>query len=418
MPIQLIHVSDIHFGSGESHGQINPETGLNVRFEDFVAALAKVVDYALDKRIDVFLFSGDAYKNATPEPVYQKMFARELKRLSNGGIKTILLVGNHDQLLRSTSSHAMSVFQSLEVPGMITIDQPKLCRLETKNGAMQLIGLPHVTRHQLMTKESYNSLSSAAIDRKLVEHVTNLLRGYYDQLDPSVPTVVTAHMSLDKALAGIEQELLIGYTLTFPTEIFIDPKVDYAALGHVHKHQVIRDRAPAIVYAGSLERVDFGEEAEDKGFVHVSLERENTSYQFHSIQPRPFVTVDLDLHDTDDPTEKLLRSIEKNTIPGCVLRVRYKIKEDQVHKIDEEPLRKAASIALTYRIQPDIVPSHNRSRLPQLTESLATSPLVALESYLAEIAPERKEQLLKKARTLINDVQSNSIPNSSDVDKN
>ena len=39
--IQMVHVSDIHFGSGETHGRINPLTGLNVRFEDFVEALEK-----------------------------------------------------------------------------------------------------------------------------------------------------------------------------------------------------------------------------------------------------------------------------------------------------------------------------------------------------------------------------------------
>ncbi len=111
-PLHIIHVSDIHFGSGEVHGPLNPDTGLNVRFEDFVAALDKVVDYAINIEADVFLFSGDAYKTANPEPIYQKMFATRLKRLSDSGIKTILLVGNHDQILRSTNSHAMSVFQA------------------------------------------------------------------------------------------------------------------------------------------------------------------------------------------------------------------------------------------------------------------------------------------------------------------
>src|SRR5271154_5274561 len=101
MPIKLIHVSDIHFGSGESHGPVNPESGLNVRFEDFVTAFEKVVDYTIANRADVFLFSGDAYRNALPEPIYQKTFAIYLKRLSDAGVKTILLVGNHDQVLKS-----------------------------------------------------------------------------------------------------------------------------------------------------------------------------------------------------------------------------------------------------------------------------------------------------------------------------
>ena len=135
MSISLVHVSDIHFGSGESHGRINAATGLNTRFEDFVLALSKVVDFAIAKQSDVFLFSGDAYRNASPEPIYQKMFASQLKRLSDAQIKTILVVGNHDQILRSSQSHSMSVFQSLEVPGIITVDRPMSIKLDTKNGA-------------------------------------------------------------------------------------------------------------------------------------------------------------------------------------------------------------------------------------------------------------------------------------------
>jgi exonuclease SbcD len=404
MPIQLIHVSDIHFGSGESHGRVNPKTGLNVRFEDFVLALSKTVDFAIEHKVDVFLFSGDAYRNASPEPVYQKMFAAELKRLSNAGIQTILVVGNHDQILRSTSSHSMSVFQSLEVPGVITIDKP-ICRvIDTPNGAFQLIGLPHITRHQMMTLEKYANLPAATLDRLLVEKITDMLRGYYESLDPQLPTVVTAHMSLDRALAGIEQELLIGYTLTFPVEMFIDPRIDYVALGHIHRHQVIREQQPAITYAGSLERVDFGEEKEDKGFIHVVLERKKVDFKFHSIDPRPFVTVEADLTNSENPTARLVEKIEKAIKPGCVLRVRYKINQEQLEQIDEDALQSSGRAALTFKIYPEIVSNNSRARLPQLTETSVSSPISALETYLDEVAPERKDQLVERARLLMEEI--------------
>jgi len=108
-------------------------------------------------------------------------------------------------------------------------------------------------------------------------------------------------MGVDSALSGIEQELLIGYTLTFPAEMFVDPLVDYVALGHIQA-SIIKASEPAIVYAGSLERVDFGEEREDKGFLHVQVERGHCRYEFHSIQPRPFVTVSVNLVDAEEPS--------------------------------------------------------------------------------------------------------------------
>ncbi|MBX3073622.1 exonuclease SbcCD subunit D [Candidatus Obscuribacterales bacterium] len=401
MAIHLIHVSDIHFGSGESHGRINPDTGLNTRLEDFVLALKKVVDYAISQNIDVFLFSGDAYKNASPEPIYQKLFARELKRLSEAGIKTILVVGNHDQILRSTQSHAMSVFQSLEVANVLTVDKPTFELIETKNGPFQLIGLPHITRNNLMAMDKYSGFSSSQIDDVLVHHVHDMLRDYYDELDPLIPCVVTAHMSLDRALAGIEQELLVGYTLTFPSDIFIDSRVDYVAMGHIHKHQVIRDKNPTIVYAGSLERVDFGEEREDKGFIHVILERNKTDFSFKTIDPRPFVTVDVDVTKSVEPTEDIVKCVNRDALQGCVLRVRYKVLQDQMLDVDESQIYRAARDCMSVRVQPEIVNEHMRGRLPELTETSVASPLRALETYLDEVAPDRKDKLIERARDVM-----------------
>jgi exonuclease SbcD len=238
----------------------------------------------------------------------------------------------------------------------------------------------------------------------LVDHVSNILSSFYDQLDASLPTVVTAHMTLDRALAGIEQELLVGYTMTFPSDIFVHPKVDYVALGHVHKHQVLQKSDPAIVYAGSLERVDFGEESEDKGFLHVKLERNNTSYQFHSIAPRPFITIDLDLANEVDPTKTICDKLDKTVVAGCILRVRYRVSQDQLAKLDENKIRAACQNALTVRLQPEIIPNTNRVRLPQLNESTIASPMVALETYLEEFAPERKDALVSRAREVMNEI--------------
>lgn len=406
MAINLIHVSDIHFGSGESHGRINPQTGLNIRFEDFLAALCKCVDYALEKKADVFLFSGDAYKNASPEPMYQKAFASQLKRLSDADIKTILVVGNHDQLLKATQSHSLSVFQSLEVPGLLTVDKPVACTVNTKSGALQLIGIPHVLRHQLVTLEKYRDLGAAEIDRLLVSHLRELLNSYYLDLDVTIPTVVTAHMALDSAVAGIEEELLVGYTLTFPSDLFLNDRIDYVALGHIHKHQVLREVNPAIVYAGSLERVDFGEEREDKGFVHVTLERGHTAFKFVSIAPRPFITVDVDLTEQGNPSAFLLSAVEAALLPGCVMRVRYKIKQEQLLDLREDLVRNLAKETLSLRFIPDIIPSHTRARMPQLTEALAQTPLLALETYLSEVAGERKDKLMAKVKEIVAKVQA------------
>ncbi len=401
MPTKLIHVSDIHFGSGESHGRLNPASGLNVRFEDFAAAFSRVIDFTIDNKADVFLFSGDAYRNAAPEPVYQQAFARQLKRLSDARIPAVLLVGNHDQILRGGASHSMSVFQSLEVPGLTVLETPQLIVLDTAKGKLQIIGMPHVTRHILMTHEKYSQLSAAQIDKVLVKHVGEILADFCNQLDPQLPAVLTAHMMMDTARAGAEQELMVGYSMTFPLEFLIDERIDYVALGHVHGHQILRAEKPLIAYAGSLERVDFGEEFEDKGFLELDITRGAVSAKFHSISPRPFLTIEVDLTNIDDPTDHLILQASKKVPDGAVLRIKYRIQQSRLVEVDEQRVRNSLSNVLSLRFKPEIVFAERPRRMPDVNESAVLQPLQALEKYLNEVSPDEKDSLMARASSLI-----------------
>jgi len=95
--IKILHLSDIHLGSGFSHGRINPETGWNTRLEDFIDALSLCIDRAISEQVDLVLFGGDAFPDATPPPYIQQAFAQQFRRLVDAEIPVVLLVGNHDQ---------------------------------------------------------------------------------------------------------------------------------------------------------------------------------------------------------------------------------------------------------------------------------------------------------------------------------
>jgi len=73
--IKILHLSDIHMGSGFSHGRINPETGLNTRLEDFAATLSKCMDRAISEPVDLVIFGGDAFPDSTPPPFVKEAFA-------------------------------------------------------------------------------------------------------------------------------------------------------------------------------------------------------------------------------------------------------------------------------------------------------------------------------------------------------
>jgi len=80
--IKILHLSDIHMGSGFSHGRLNPKTGLNTRLEDFMGSLSLCIDRAIASPVDLVLFGGDAFPDATPPPFVHEAFASQFRRLA------------------------------------------------------------------------------------------------------------------------------------------------------------------------------------------------------------------------------------------------------------------------------------------------------------------------------------------------
>ena len=93
--IRVLHFADLHIGM-ENYGRLDASTGVNGRVLDFLRRLDEMIDYGLEREVDLVLFSGDAFKTRNPNPTYQRAFARRVKRLADAGVPIVLLVGNHD----------------------------------------------------------------------------------------------------------------------------------------------------------------------------------------------------------------------------------------------------------------------------------------------------------------------------------
>lgn len=117
--LKILHLSDIHLGSGFSHGRINPETGLNSRLEDFDHSLGLCIDRAINEPVDLVLFTGDAFPDATPAPYIQQCFARQFRRLADHDIGAVLVVGNHDQHSQGNGGASLAIYRTLGVPGLL-----------------------------------------------------------------------------------------------------------------------------------------------------------------------------------------------------------------------------------------------------------------------------------------------------------
>ncbi|QHG16555.1 exonuclease SbcCD subunit D [Nostoc sp. ATCC 53789] len=381
--IKILHLSDIHMGSGFSHGRINPATGLNTRLEDFVNTLSKCIDRALTDAVDMVIFGGDAFPDATPPPYVQQAFASQFRRLMDANIPTVLLVGNHDQHSQGQGGASLNIYRTLGVPGFVVGDTLTTHCIETRNGKVQVITLPWLTRSTLMTRQETEGSSLAEVNELLTERLRVVLEGEIRRLDPDVPTILLAHLMSDNATLGAERFLAVGKGFTLPLSLLTRPCFDYVALGHVHRHQNLnKSNNPPVIYPGSIERVDFSEEKEDKGYVMLELERGSAEWEFCPLTVRTFRTIEVDISKADEPQAVLIKAIAKYDIQDAVVRLIYKLRSEQMDLIDSSSLHTALSPAHTYTIQAELVSQLARPRIPELSASSSIDPMEALKTYL------------------------------------
>ncbi|QSJ14516.1 exonuclease SbcCD subunit D [Nostoc sp. UHCC 0702] len=404
--IKILHLSDIHMGSGFSHGRINPTTGLNTRLEDFVNTLSRCIDRSLAEPVDLVIFGGDAFPDATPPPYVQEAFASQFRRLVDANIPTVLLVGNHDQHSQGQGGASLNIYRTLGVPGFVVGDKLTTHHISTRNGRVQVITLPWLTRSTLMTREETENLSLAEINQLLTDRLQVVLEGEIRRLDPDVPTVLLAHLMADNASLGAERYLAVGKGFTLPLSLLTRPCFDYVALGHVHRHQNLnKSNNPPVIYPGSIERVDFSEEKEDKGYVMIELERGSVQWEFCPLPARLFRTIEVDASKADDPQAALIKAIAKHDIQDAVVRLIYKLRSEQLDLIDNPALHAALNSAHTYTIQPELVSQLARPRIPELSASSSIDPMEALKTYLnnREDLKDIAASMLEAAEKLLGD---------------
>ncbi len=403
--IKILHLSDIHMGSGFSHGRLNPKTGLNTRLEDFMGSLSLCIDRAIASPVDLVLFGGDAFPDATPPPFVHEAFASQFRRLADANIPTVLLVGNHDQHSQGNGGVSLSIYRTLAVPGFIVGDRLTTHRITTRNGDIQVITLPWLTRATLLTRPETEGLSLSGVNELLINRLEPVLEGEIRQLDTSLPTVLLAHLMADRASLGAERFLAVGKGFTVPLSLLNRPQFEYVALGHVHKHQNLNpSNDPPIVYPGSIDRVDFSEEKEDKGYVLIEVAKGEVKWEFCPLPVRTFRSIEVDVSEAENPQKELLKALKKYDIQEAVIRLVYKIRSEQLELINTNQLDEALKPAHSYSIRAELISQLTRPRLPELGVGTQLDPMEALKAYIDNKKDLRDivDDMLEAAQLLLN----------------
>ncbi len=403
-PIRILHFADVHIGV-ENYGKTDTQSGLSTRVVDFLRRMDAMIEYAREHDVDLTIFAGDAFKTRTPNPTFQREFAWRVRDLAELA-PLVLLVGNHDLPPTIMKASSIEIYQTLAVPNVWVADDYEAQQIETKRGPLMVAAAPYPIRSRLLAEANTAGMTIAETDILLQETLAGLIENLAQQVDQyDMPRLLTGHFTVSGAVVGSERSIMLGRDVAVMVSALADPRWDYVALGHIHKHQNLtrtRTDAPPVVYSGSLERIDFGEEGDTKGFCWVGLERGAAQWDFIKTDARPFVTLRADLKESANPTQDMLRKIRGHDLKGAVVRLLIELTPHNEAKLNEVMLRDALRQAEVYHlagIRKD-VERPERTRLGSNPEGLTQAQL--LERYLMskQVGEKRRTELLKLAETI------------------
>ncbi len=357
----ILHLGDIHIRDGENLDD-------TIRCLDFVARLAS------DEHVELMLIPGDVFDRAST-PRERAVFADWLRTSIDCDV--VICRGNHDR-------PADLVPFALH-PNVTVLERPEIIEAAGVN----VIVLPWPERAQLaeigLTGENGLQAAQAALG--------DLVRSMVAMADRRAPLVIMGHLAVAGAVASSGQPL-IGREIEAVLGDLEDLGAAYIALNHIHKHQEPSDR---IVYAGSLTRQDFGEEAEPKGVVLVHIDDEDTSWRFVQVPARRWLTIEAHVKAPGEVCEDMAGELGLPDISDANVRYRYHCRADEAHLFDHAEIERRFAEAHTLKIVAQI-DRGTRVRSAEVAE--AKSMADKLRAWGAVTSTEITPSLLAKLETL------------------
>lgn len=392
--VKFIHTADIHLGV-ENYGVYDTTTGIHTRLLDFNASLNFCIDTAIEQQVDFFLFCGDAYKTAHPTPTQQKFLFNAFMRLYHARIPVVIIVGNHDYPISFGRAHALDIFSALPIDGFHVLHKPSVVQLNTGSGPVNIVGIPWPTRTMLTLNKDQLS-ATRDINNCVAQKIAHIICSFANELDKNIPAVLAGHLSVSEArFSGSEKSPLCGTDVVFLPSQLTHDVFDYIALGHIHRYQLIKNQSAPIVYAGSLDRIDFSERTEDKGFCLVTIHKKHDVQCKHIKTPtRQFIQIELHIQDGQDHTQQVLQALNKHNLAGAIIKIIYILTGTEKDTVDVARIQEACASAHYIAGIVPIRPAYSRER------RIAANIDMTAETLLREYFTQKKD-LCETPETLV-----------------
>lgn len=349
----IVHAADAHLGVTRYH-RIDPETGLNIRMMDFCRAFEHLISQVTELNPDVFVFSGDLFDRVNPTNFIRKFAQDQLKKLSQKKIPTYLIPGNHETPRSKGVKNPLTLY--LDIPSI----HVGLAPFQKHVGPYTIAGVPFTTTPE--------------------KHIP--------PLEPGRTNILMLHCVVEGAVWGSERFMEYVEETVKPGTL---PPYDYVALGHIHKHQEISN----MVYSGSLERYDFNEKDEEKGFIIYDGDPEFVTMPSRDMRDIEYNCTDKNAFQITEECTSLLTDIEDK-----IIRLILKGRIDPVARkdINFPSMREKAKEALHFSIKDSTI----LEELEEIKdEEVMYAPQEELKRYLEAV---KKEEALQEGLKIIKEI--------------
>ncbi len=268
----FVHCADLHLGSRfKGLGSENSELAESMR-QSVMGSFSRIVDLAIRERADALVISGDVFDDSNELPSTRMWFSRQLSRLD---VPVFICKGNHDA--------RTSWDDSIPYPKNVHEFGTDVEGFEI-GSEVEVIGVSFSTPHE---------------ERNLAA----MIKG-----DPDRFTIACLHCDVASVSEGYP------YAPCQKSDM-IGRSVDYWALGHIHKRNVV-STDPYIVYPGNIQGRNFRETGEKGAYLVRVNDKVVTEFRFVPTQGYKWADMNIDIEgkDLEDVVRSVSVSADRNTV--------------------------------------------------------------------------------------------------------
>ena len=278
--MKVLHTSDWHLGRSLHK---------NKRYDEFESFLDWLYRIIVDENIDHVLVAGDIFDNTTPSNRAQELYYKFLCKTASACHNVVIIAGNHDSPTFLNAPKEVLKFLNIHVVGAVTDDlNDEVLVFDNDNKDQQPIivcAVPYLRDRDIRRSEAGEGIEDKEIKviNGIKEHykkVCGLALKKKTEMEKDVPIIAMGHLYTQGGKTtgddGV-RELYIGTLGHITKDIFPD-YIDYAALGHLHVPQKVKD-TDNIRYSGSPIPMGFGEAGQQKK-INI-IEFENSEMKIH-----------------------------------------------------------------------------------------------------------------------------------------